>query len=54
MKDCKQGYGVVSNLAGFRYEGTWHKNLREGYGIEVYKDGGKLFILQIVNDVLKN
>ena len=40
MKDCKQGYGVLDGESGGRYEGTWHDNHRDGYGMEVYKDGG--------------
>ena len=40
VRDAKQGYGVASSQSGCLYEGTWHDNLHEGYGVEVYKDGG--------------
>ena len=40
MKDAKQGYGVASSHSGCMYEGTWKANRHEGYGVEVYKDGG--------------
>ena len=41
MKDSKQGYGVAVSKTGCSYEGTWNTDLHEGYGVEVYKDGGK-------------
>ena len=42
MKDTKQGYGVASSASGCLYEGTWHNGQHEGYGVEVYKDGGRM------------
>ena len=48
MDDLKEGYGVISSNGGSRYEGTWHKGLQEGCGIEIYRDGSKepSFIVQ--------
>ena len=39
MEDLKEGYGVITSHSGSKYEGTWHRDLQEGCGIETYRDG---------------
>ena len=41
MEDLKEGYGVIASHSGSKYEGTWHKDLQEGCGIETYRDGSE-------------
>ena len=40
VDDKREGYGVISSRrSDAKYEGTWHRGLQEGCGIEIYKDG---------------